>query len=174
MEPFTIFEIAPLGFAICLVGGTFLAIFAPKLIPERQSLSFMLGDRPKMKYFTEVAIPEESGLIGESVLETDTFKREGVRVIDVLRGDASLRRDLASVELMAGEHEKADQGNRPQKADSHQKLQQSHQLAGPAAPWPDEFGRLFIGWFFTRILPLLTESGRLAGARLPGMRLLGR
>ncbi|MEO1948692.1 MULTISPECIES: SLC13 family permease [Thioclava] len=103
MEPFTIFEIAPLGFAICLVGGTFLAIFAPKLIPERQSLSFMLGDRPKMKYFTEVAIPEESGLIGESVLETDTFKREGVRVIDVLRGDASLRRDLASVELMAGD-----------------------------------------------------------------------
>ncbi|KEO56141.1 SLC13 family permease [Thioclava pacifica] len=103
IEPFSIFEIAPLGLAICLVGGAFMMLFARRLIPERQSLSFLLGDRPKMKYFTEVAIPEESGLIGEKVLETDTFKREGVRVIDVLRGDASLRRDLPSVELEAGD-----------------------------------------------------------------------
>jgi uncharacterized transporter YbjL len=33
----------------------------------------------------------------------DIFKREGVRVIDVLRGDASLRRDLGSVSLAAGD-----------------------------------------------------------------------
>ena len=103
LEPFSIFEIAPVGLAICVVGSVFIALFARRLIPERQSLSYMLGDRPKMKYFTEVAIPEESGLIGQRVMEADSFSREGVRVIDVLRGDASLRRDLASVDLAAGD-----------------------------------------------------------------------
>ncbi|WP_417807357.1 SLC13 family permease [Thioclava sp.] len=103
LEPFSIFEIAPLGFAICIVGSVFMAVFARRLIPERQSLSYMLGDRPKMKYFTEVAIPEESGLIGQNVMEADSFSREGVRVIDVLRGDASLRRDLSTVDLAAGD-----------------------------------------------------------------------
>ena len=52
-----------------------------------------------MKYFTEVAIPEDSGIVGMNVNEVPMFKREAVRVIDVLRGDASLRRNLAEVEL---------------------------------------------------------------------------
>jgi len=56
-----------------------------------------------MKYFTELAIPEGSGLIGRPVLEVELFKREGVRVVDVLRGDASLRRDMNGVELAAGD-----------------------------------------------------------------------
>ncbi len=103
MEPFSIFEILPLGLCVALVGSLFMALFAKYLVPERQSMSFLLGQRPKMKYFTEVAIPENSGLIGASVLGVDVFKREGVRVIDVLRGDASLRRDLAGTVLEAGD-----------------------------------------------------------------------
>jgi di/tricarboxylate transporter len=56
-----------------------------------------------MKFFTEVAIPEDSNLIGKPVLEIDLFRRDGVRIIDVLRGDASLRRDLAPVVLQSGD-----------------------------------------------------------------------
>ncbi len=103
LEPFGIFEILPLGLAIAAAGSIFMALFAKRLVPERQSMSFLLGQRPKMKYFTEVAIPENSGLIGTAVLEVDAFKREGVRVIDVLRGDASLRRDLGAAVLEAGD-----------------------------------------------------------------------
>ncbi len=103
LEHFSIFEIAPLGIAITLVGGAFLALTANKLLPVRQSMGVLLSDRRKMKYFTEVAIPEDSPLIGQAVLEIDLFKRDGVRLIDVLRGDASLRRDLAPVVLAAGD-----------------------------------------------------------------------
>lgn len=100
---FTIFEIAPLGIAITVVGGAFLALTADKLLPVRQSMGVLLSDRRKMKYFTEVAIPEDSPLIGQAVLDIDLFKRDGVRLIDVLRGDASLRRELAPVVLEAGD-----------------------------------------------------------------------
>jgi uncharacterized protein with PhoU and TrkA domain len=72
-------------------------------LPVRQSMGVLLSDRRKMKYFTEVAIPEDSPLIGQAVLGFDLFKRDGVRLIDVLRGDASLRRDLAPVVLEAGD-----------------------------------------------------------------------
>lgn len=103
LEHFSIFEIAPLGIALAVVGGIFLALTADRLLPVRQSMGILLSDRRKMKYFTEVAIPEDSPLIGQSVLEIDLFKRDGVRLIDVLRGDASLRRDLAPVKLEAGD-----------------------------------------------------------------------
>ncbi|MBD1202686.1 MAG: SLC13 family permease [Rhodobacteraceae bacterium] len=103
LEHFSIFEIAPLGIALAVAGGLFLALTADKLLPVRQSMGVLLSDRRKMKYFTEVAIPEDSPLIGQAVLEIDLFKRDGVRLIDVLRGDASLRRDLAPVRLEAGD-----------------------------------------------------------------------
>jgi di/tricarboxylate transporter len=103
MEPFTLFEVAPLGIALTLAGGLYLALFADRLLPVRQSMGTLLSDRRKMRYFTEVAVPEGSGLIGRAPLEVDVFRPDGVRVIDVLRGDASLRRDMASVLLEAGD-----------------------------------------------------------------------
>lgn len=103
MEHFGIFEILPLGIAVTLVGGLFLGLFANRLLPERQSMGVLLSDRKKMKYFTEVAVPEDSALVGQKVLEVDLFRRDGVRVIDVLRGDASLRRELAPVVLEPGD-----------------------------------------------------------------------
>jgi di/tricarboxylate transporter len=103
LEHFSLFEIAPLGIAVMVAGGLFLALFGNRLLPVRQSMGVLLSDRRKMKFFTEVAVPEDSTLIGLPVMDIDIFKRDGVRVIDVLRGDASLRRDLAPVTLQAGD-----------------------------------------------------------------------
>ena len=103
LEPFSLFEIAPLGLALTVVGGAYLALFGNRLLPSRQSMGALLTDRRRMKYFTEVAVPEGSSLIGKAPLEVDLFRRDGVRVIDVLRGDASLRRDLGPVVLAAGD-----------------------------------------------------------------------
>jgi len=103
MAHFSLFEIAPLGIAVTLAGGLYLALFADRLLPVRQSMAAMLGDRKRMKYFTEVAIPPDSVLVGTRVLDVTQFKRAGVRVIDVLRGDLSLRRDLQAVVLEGGD-----------------------------------------------------------------------
>ncbi|PQO23882.1 dATP pyrophosphohydrolase [Rhodobacteraceae bacterium WD3A24] len=103
LAPFSIFEIAPLGLVLSAVGLGYLALFGPRLLPERTSMSGLIADRTRMKFFTEVAVPEGSALVGRRIDEIDMFRREGARVIDVLRGDASLRRDLASVVLEAGD-----------------------------------------------------------------------
>ena len=104
MEPFSIFEIAPLGVIQVLIGGLYLTLLGRHLLPDRTSMGGLLGgDRRKMKYFTEVAIPEDSALIGQHPRDVDIFNRDGVRVVDVLRGDASLRRDMTGIELMPGD-----------------------------------------------------------------------
>lgn len=103
LAPFSIFEITPVGLVMAAVGMVYLALFGRRLLPERESMAFLLGSRSAMKFFTEVALPEDSALIGKRLNEIDIFKRESARVIDVLRGDASLRRDLEAVVLEAGD-----------------------------------------------------------------------
>ncbi len=103
LEAFSIFEITGLGMVQVVIGMVYIALIGRRLLPDRQSMGVLLSDRRKMKYFTEVAVPADSSLIGQDVNKIDLFKREGVRLIDVLRGDASLRRDLAGVELAAGD-----------------------------------------------------------------------
>ncbi|MGR3540586.1 MAG: SLC13 family permease [Hasllibacter sp.] len=103
MAPFTIFEITPIGIVVCLWGALYLGLVAPRLLPERQSMAALMSDRSQMKFFAEVVIPAGSDLIGQNVKDADLFSREGVRVIDVIRGDASLRRDLKEVRLQEGD-----------------------------------------------------------------------
>ena len=103
LAPFSIFEISALGIVQVTAGGIYFVLIGRRLLPDRQSMSMMLGDRRKMKYFTEVALPEDSALIGQTVTEVDLFRRDGVRLVDVLRGDASLRREMANVVLAPGD-----------------------------------------------------------------------
>ncbi len=104
MAPFTVFEITKLGLLMAIAGVAYLALIGHRMLPERASLSDVLGGRGRNKYFTEVAIPETSRLIGRKLAEIDLFKREGARVIDVLRGDLSLRfGDMSLIELQPGD-----------------------------------------------------------------------
>lgn len=104
LEPFTIFEIMPIGIVVVIWGMTYLTFIGRFLLPDRVSMAAMLsGGKSRPKFFTEVAVPEGSALIGQAVQEVDLFKRDGVRLIDVLRGDASLRRDMKAVMLEEGD-----------------------------------------------------------------------
>ncbi|MCE8534901.1 SLC13 family permease [Ruegeria pomeroyi] len=103
MAAFSIFEVTPLGIAVVAWGMIYLRFVAPRLLPERDSMATLLSDRSKMKFFTEAVIPPESNLIGREVTGVQLFKRPGVRLIDVIRGDLSLRRNLKGVELQVGD-----------------------------------------------------------------------
>lgn len=103
LAPFTIFEIMPVGLVVVAWGMIYLALFGRKLLPERSSMASLLTDRSRKKFFTEAVIPPDSNLIGREVLGVQLFQREGVRLIDVVRGDTSLRRNLEGVTLEVGD-----------------------------------------------------------------------
>ncbi len=103
LEAFSIFEVTPLAVVLVAWGMLYLRFIGPWLLPDRDSMANLLSDRSQMKFFTEAVIPPESNLVGREVLGVQLFKREGVRLIDVIRGDASLRRNLKEVVLQVGD-----------------------------------------------------------------------
>ncbi|WP_282076523.1 SLC13 family permease [Epibacterium ulvae] len=103
LEAFSIFEVTPLGVILVIWGMVYLRFIAPHLLPDRDSMATLLSDRSKMKFFTEAVIPPDSNLIGRDVLGVRLFKRPGVRLIDVVRSEVSLRRNLKEVSLQVGD-----------------------------------------------------------------------
>ena len=103
LQGFTLFEITPLALILAAVGMASIAAFAPRFLPNRDALNSYLGERKDPKFMTEVVAIEGSAIIGQHPLEIDFFRQQGMRVIDVLRGDASLRRDFASVTIQVGD-----------------------------------------------------------------------
>lgn len=103
MEPFSLFEISAIGVGVALAGVAFTALTARHLLPDRKTLAEMTGDSRKQAFLTEVLIPADSPLVGSVLMDADVFKRSDGKVIDVLRGDVSLRRVMADVTLRAGD-----------------------------------------------------------------------
>jgi di/tricarboxylate transporter len=103
LAAFSIFEVTPLGIILVIWGAIYLRFIAPLLLPDRTSMAGLLSDKSKKKFFSEAIIPPESNLVGREVNSVQLFKREGVRLIDVVRGDVSLRRNMAGVTLQVGD-----------------------------------------------------------------------
>ncbi|MBR9865291.1 MAG: SLC13 family permease [Rhodobacteraceae bacterium] len=103
LAPFSLFEVTPMAVILAIYGAIYLCVMAPRLLPERETMAEMLRDKSNMKFITEVVVPEESALIGENPLQVDAFKRDGGRVIDVLRNDNTLRFQFPDVTLEAGD-----------------------------------------------------------------------
>ncbi len=100
LRPFTLFEVTPLAAILVAYGLAYLRIFAPRLLPDRKSMSELLrSGRREMRFLTEVVLPEGSALAGKKAFDVGEFKRDGMRVIDVLRGNDSLRSMLPDVTL---------------------------------------------------------------------------
>jgi di/tricarboxylate transporter len=102
LAPFGLFEVTPVALVIVLAGLALILLLAPRVLPQRDAPVDFLTRR-ELKYFTEVVIPDGSDLIGQKVLEVENFNRSDMTVIDVIRGDVSLRRNLRGVTLDAGD-----------------------------------------------------------------------
>nr|WP_319250139.1 SLC13 family permease [uncultured Celeribacter sp.] len=104
LEPFTIFEVSILGLVVTAWGMLYLLVIGRHFLPERDTLAALLSSgRSKMKFFAEAVIPPDSNLIGREVTGVQLFKREGVRLIDVIRGDKSYRHELEGFKLQVGD-----------------------------------------------------------------------
>ncbi len=103
LAPFTIFEVLPVGIFIAAGALAYIFLIGRHLLPVRASMAEMLVDRKRSNFFTEVMVPEDSSILGRNVMEVEAFKRQGMRVIDLIRGDESLRRQFPDVELEAGD-----------------------------------------------------------------------
>ena len=103
LAPFGIFEIAPLGIIVVVVGAAFLAVAAPRLLPVRQTVGSSLPKRDQRRWLVEMFIPAGSPLIGTVPTKIEAFRNGGSRVIDLVRGEISHRQMLDDTALEAGD-----------------------------------------------------------------------
>lgn len=102
LVPFSLFEIAPLGLALALSSGAFLALLAPRLLPDTGPPVAAVAGTGRA-WLAELFIPPDSPLIGHAVTGADALQRGGGQVVDLIRGDASLRRTMSDARLQAGD-----------------------------------------------------------------------
>ena len=100
-ESIGMFEMAPVGVVVSIVGIFFIAIFARYLLPNRQSLSAMMADSGHREYVTELTISAESPLQGKSY--TDVFEDLKAELLFVVRGEAMMSPPYRQEMVQAGD-----------------------------------------------------------------------
>ncbi len=102
LEPFHIFEIAPLGVVYAAIGIAVIYLFRGTL-PDRTAMASMLGRNEPPRYMLELAIEGESPFIGRRALDIKEFNEADSRLDDVVRGDSSLLREMGDLTLAEGD-----------------------------------------------------------------------
>lgn len=102
LEPFGIFEIAPVGVPMALTGGLAMLLLGPRLLPDRRDKGGA-GAGTEPVFLSEVRILEDFPGIGQPLGEVTQFARPNVEVRG-LRSGATFRRDaLMDQELKRGD-----------------------------------------------------------------------
>ncbi|QVM85893.1 SLC13 family permease [Novosphingobium decolorationis] len=102
LEPFGLFEIAPVGIIVAIIGVIWLAV-SNKLLPERQTVASLGNASDNKRFVVSIFIEAGSPYIGQPPKTIDLLSRSERRLVDVLRGDQSLRRNFAAQTLEEGD-----------------------------------------------------------------------
>ncbi|MCJ1959545.1 SLC13 family permease [Novosphingobium mangrovi (ex Hu et al. 2023)] len=102
IEPFGLFEIAPVGIIVATIGVIWLAV-SNKLLPERQTVASLGNGSDNKRFVVSIFIEAGSPYIGQPPKTIDLLSRSERRLVDVLRGDQSLRRNFAAHTLEEGD-----------------------------------------------------------------------
>ncbi|UYQ71588.1 SLC13 family permease [Pelagibacterium flavum] len=102
MEPFHIFEMAPVGITVA-VAGIVTMLLARGLLPDRTTVSSISLSEASKKFVLEAVIEDNSPHVGKKAREVAAFNRSDRQLIDVLRASFSLRRHIQDVVLQPGD-----------------------------------------------------------------------
>lgn len=94
----TMFELAPVGIPLVIIGIAYMAVFAPKLIPARSSITGSLEIEFRNTPLHHLLITEGSPLIGMNFSESFLGKRDnGIHVLEVRRRGERLMVPLSEI-----------------------------------------------------------------------------
>ncbi len=98
--PLEMFEFAPLGVILLGVGILYVTIFGPWRLPDRQSISAILGPQDRQQFLCHVLVKPHSPLVGRKLTETELADlTAGFRILEVRRGGARLTLPLDKIEI---------------------------------------------------------------------------
>jgi di/tricarboxylate transporter len=100
--PITMFEMTLPGLIFATVGMVYMIFAGRFLLPDRASLSGLLGQESKRRFLARLLIPNGSNYVGKNLTELP-FNTSETRILDVVRGEVSMRRTMKDLVLEVGD-----------------------------------------------------------------------
>jgi di/tricarboxylate transporter len=85
LEPFGIFEISKLGIIYAIAGGLYLLFLAPRLLPDRPTLSSLLSSEDTRSFCAQAVVRKGSRLVGKFLPDTFLGQSRTARVFEIRR-----------------------------------------------------------------------------------------
>ncbi|MDT8327479.1 MAG: SLC13 family permease [Roseovarius sp.] len=100
--PITMFEMTLPGLIFASVGMLYMVFAGRFLLPDRASLSGLLGQEGKRRFLARLLIPNGSKYVGKRLADLP-FNTTETRILDVVRGEVSMRRTMKELVLEVGD-----------------------------------------------------------------------
>ncbi|QYO75095.1 SLC13 family permease [Devosia salina] len=102
MAPLGMFEMTAVGAVFVAVGMIYMLFAGRFLLPDRASMASMLSKEGKRRFMARFLIPHGSKYVGK-LLKDLPFQESTARILDVVRGEVSMRRKLSDLVLQPGD-----------------------------------------------------------------------
>jgi di/tricarboxylate transporter len=89
MKPLSLFELAPVGIPIAIVGLIYLLLVAPRLLPTRIDPALQVGQR-RREYTVAMIVESSCSLIGNSIEDAGLRNLPGLFLFEIQRGDEDI------------------------------------------------------------------------------------
>lgn len=103
LAPMGMFELAPVGIPIMVVGIGYMLLVGRRLAPDRVPLSEVEEGPTHQLYFTELVLPSGSPMAGRTLGELDIMHEVDVAVLRVVRGKDRMLVPGRDIRLEAGD-----------------------------------------------------------------------
>jgi uncharacterized repeat protein (TIGR01451 family) len=86
MQPFSMFELTPVGVAIVAVGLLYMLLLGLRLLPRRGGADSLTEQYNIREYMSEVIVLKDSPLVGKTLAEANLSDELDLTVVGILRG----------------------------------------------------------------------------------------
>lgn len=84
---FSMFEFAPLGLVMFVIGTIYMLTVGIRLIPDRRGEGDLIEEFDLREYITEIVILKDSQSVGKAIKDAPLVKDIDITIIDIQRGD---------------------------------------------------------------------------------------
>ncbi|MCB1055085.1 MAG: SLC13 family permease [Acidobacteria bacterium] len=101
MEPLGVFEFLSMGSVLFAAGMIYTVVRAQSVLPARGAVTSLTTKYQMSAFLTEIKVPQESKLVGRTVVSEQLSDRFRLNVLEILRGRQKISQDLRNTRIRA-------------------------------------------------------------------------
>ncbi len=109
-EPFSLFELAPVGVLTAFVGILYMLFLGRKLLPSRGGEDSLTEKYAIREYVSEILVLPRSALVGQTLIEADLNSKFNLNVIGVINSNAGMIRPQPEYKIAANDRLRVEGG----------------------------------------------------------------